>query len=1111
MPKYLTGRVKRTPQGALSTDRYRYLGLDEAEPNLGDPPESDAIPAGTKFQIVSLIDRPGERFWQEVGGGLVPGSITVRDEGLVIPRTDASPNLGISSITDINFVGAAVTVVGFIKVDGFAGTAVTVTISPPGEDHQILFNDEGEFGTSELFTFNNTVGVGSVGIGTTDPSQTLHINGNFRLEGTFFDEENSSGGTGDLLVKTVNGGLKYTSGNAIRSGAGGTITQVQFHDSTGLVGGADNFVFDFTNNRIGIGSTQPDRLLDVLGNSRFSGITTFTDDVNFLGVSYNLLWNHSEDRLEFLDNTKATFGDDADASIYHDDADFYIDNNKGNIFLRVKNTENALKAIPDGGVELYFNNEKQMETVGGGVTITGDFSVSGISTLEGEVGLGSHLKMQDDSEIKLGLNDDLLIVHKTNGDSLIRENGSGKFDIQGTNITFKNSSIADDKTYAEFFNGDAVKLYFDNSLKFQTTGLGVSVTGLTSTTDLEVRQNVTSDLIPSVSDQFDIGSDPNAGGRQWNKIYAGEFIGQINTILERLEVDDLKVNGISTFIGIATFGSGIHVQSGVSTFSDTVEFAGLTTVTSTEHAFHTKQLSASGVSTFFNTVNVKTAGGSVIQDASGTLDLRSNIINLKNNGNNATFAKFSNGGSAELYHNNVKTFETVALGATVTGTFFTDQLDVVGLSTFRDNVLIKENIKLQFADTDRRITAGGDDLDIKVSARHDLNLVACADAADTGKINIVNVGSGITVNPDSSVDVYHESSKKLSTTGVGITVFGNTETQTLNVSGISTLVGVTTQKSTLFANQLSTVGVATFFDKVILDDIDGTSIIEDKSGTLEIRSNLLKIKDQGDTNLYLQAFNNAQIELYYANAKKFETGHSGITVTGSLITSAGISTIGGDLIPSQDLQHDLGKINRRWETLFVKDINASGGTIIVDNYETGNLKVNGISTFVGIATFGDGIHVQSGISTFKDIIVDNLKVNGISTFIGIATFGGGIHVQSGVTTVGFLTAVNDIFVAGVVTATDFNSLSDRNFKTNIQVIDNPIEKIMKIDGVSFNWKASNKPSFGVIADNVQETLPDLVNDTDPKTVNYNGLIGLLIEVVKNQQEQINELRGLLDK
>jgi len=307
MPKYLSGRVKRTPQGALTTDRYLYLGLDQAEPNLGDPPELDAIPSGTKYQIVSLIDRPGERFWQEVGGGLIPGSITVRDEGLVVPRTDVNPNLGISSITDINFVGAAVTVVGFIKDDGFAGTAVTVTISAPGDNHGIIFNNDGEFDTSPFLTFDNSVGIGSVGIGTTSPTQNLHVVGNFRLEGTFFDEENGSGSTGDLLIRTVNGGLKYASGNSIQAGAGGTITQVQFHDSTGLVGGADNFVFDFTNNRIGIGSTQPDRLLDVLGNSRFTGVTTFvgvttfTDDVTFLtSNSQNIFFDKSSDSWRWI-------------------------------------------------------------------------------------------------------------------------------------------------------------------------------------------------------------------------------------------------------------------------------------------------------------------------------------------------------------------------------------------------------------------------------------------------------------------------------------------------------------------------------------------------------------------------------------------------------------------------------------------------------------------------------------------------------------------------------------------------------------------------------------------------------------------------------------------
>ena len=48
--------------------------------------------------------------------------------------------------------------------------------------------------------------------------------------------------------------------------------------------------------------------------------------------------------------------------------------------------------------------------------------------------------------------------------------------------------------------------------------------------------------------------------------------------------------------------------------------------------------------------------------------------------------------------------------------------------------------------------------------------------------------------------------------------------------------------------------------------------------------------------------------------------------------------------------------------------------------------------------------------------------------------------------------------------------------------------------------------MGVIADTVEKVLPELVSDSDPKTVNYNGLIGLLIECVKKQQSEIEELK-----
>jgi hypothetical protein len=48
--------------------------------------------------------------------------------------------------------------------------------------------------------------------------------------------------------------------------------------------------------------------------------------------------------------------------------------------------------------------------------------------------------------------------------------------------------------------------------------------------------------------------------------------------------------------------------------------------------------------------------------------------------------------------------------------------------------------------------------------------------------------------------------------------------------------------------------------------------------------------------------------------------------------------------------------------------------------------------------------------------------------------------------------------------------------------------------------------MGVIAQEVERVLPELVSGSDTKTVNYNGLIGLLIEVVKEQQREINTLK-----
>jgi len=123
MVKYLSGRQKRRPQDQLTEDRYKYLGLDQAEPNLSDPLVSPGVPSGTQYQLVAVPGYPGQRYWVPVGGAVVPGAITIFDEG--------TPVSAASSITQVNFVGAAVTAqVTAQSPSGHPGIAATVTVIP---------------------------------------------------------------------------------------------------------------------------------------------------------------------------------------------------------------------------------------------------------------------------------------------------------------------------------------------------------------------------------------------------------------------------------------------------------------------------------------------------------------------------------------------------------------------------------------------------------------------------------------------------------------------------------------------------------------------------------------------------------------------------------------------------------------------------------------------------------------------------------------------------------------------------------------------------------------------------------------------------------------------
>ena len=128
--------------------------------------------------------------------------------------------------------------------------------------------------------------------------------------------------------------------------------------------------------------------ISVDGNMIVSGISTFGDDITFTGASANMIFDKSDNALEFNDDAKATFGTGADTTFTHSGADFAITNSTGNLNIlnnsaeavQIRHgSETMIKAISDGAVELYHDDSKKLETASGGVTVTGTLAATAVT------------------------------------------------------------------------------------------------------------------------------------------------------------------------------------------------------------------------------------------------------------------------------------------------------------------------------------------------------------------------------------------------------------------------------------------------------------------------------------------------------------------------------------------------------------------------------------------------------------------------------------------------------------------------------------------------------------------------------------------------------------
>ena len=112
--------------------------------------------------------------------------------------------------------------------------------------------------------------------------------------------------------------------------------------------------------------------------------------------------------------------------------------------------------------------------------------------------------------------------------------------------------------------------------------------------------------------------------------------------------------------------------------------------------------------------------------------------------------------------------------------------------------------------------------------------------------------------------------------------------------------------------------------------------------------------------------------------------------------------------------------------------------------------------------------------------------------------------------ISFSSANGNIVTVGDITA--FGTVSDRNRKENIVKIENALDKVSQISGYTFNYIGDDTPMTGVIAQELEEVLPEVVYETasvdgtQSKAVRHGNIVGLLIESIKELKAEIEELK-----
>ena len=676
--------------------------------------------------------------------------------------------------------------------------------------------------------------------------------------------------------------------------------------------------------------------LKVVGLTTFSNsvdvnaTTAFGDDVTFeTANTKNILFDKSDNQLEFGDNVKISFGDSIDASIQHDGTDTIIDNTTGDLKIQTTGSgddiiataaddlvvytagsKHAIHAIGDGQIELYHNNNKKLETTATGVTITGTPIISNLTATRVPF-VGSSKELVDNANFTFGSNV-LNVVGRVDATDLdagsnlravtgVVTNFTGSHntltDTVGTGATFTTTfrlgSGASDYSFptSRGFNDQILILNGSGVLAFEDVpGTLVISAGYAATDAVQLLPDVLTIAATTNETKTTLSDNRITVGLSTDIIVSGgatvannlHVIGNLKvdgtqTILNTIQVDvqdnTIGVASTSTASNTTANGAGFFVHGGgdgnKEILFNTVNSAFQVNQHWLPDADNTRDLGKSGqewkdlfldgtatidtltindgastdegVDFTFNGASSKDmvwdssegaldfadnaaikmgnnedlsfshdGSASRIQDSYGALFIGGNLIELKTANLGEIYLSCNANGAVSIRHDNVTKFTTKSDGVDVTGEVQCDSLDVDGDVDFDGGQLTfsASANTLDFIDNAKAQFGTHDDLQIYHNGSHSF-----IDEGGTGDLIVKsnnlrikgrNDEAIITGTQDAGVDLYFNNAKKLDTEAYGIEVTGTVGTDTLIVTGVSTVA------SLIFSAGTNTNGVAYF-------------------------------------------------------------------------------------------------------------------------------------------------------------------------------------------------------------------------------------------------------------------------------------------------------------